>query len=181
AAVARVDQTVVVGDAVGERDAVRRVCTGAVDEMRNELHVLLRRRRRGERRRERDGYGRQGVFPWHDALPDVADAAPKTARRLVRCEAGASPRCCADCAPGAAASQYGNGHILSFSLPIAHNRAKPFGSAIKKNTIMAPNSMNSTCEIVAVDISIPSQCGSWLRKIGTRTMKIAPTKEPTLD
>ena len=52
AAVARVDQLVVVGDAVGERDAVRRIGAGAVDEMRNELLVLRQRRaRRTPRRR----------------------------------------------------------------------------------------------------------------------------------
>jgi hypothetical protein len=45
---------------------------------------------------------------------------------------------------------------------------------------MAPNSMNSMCEIIAVDIAIPSHDGNWLRKIGTSTMKAAPRNEPRM-
>ena len=44
AAVALVDQRVVIGDAVGERDAVRRIGAGPIDQMRDELLVLRQRR-----------------------------------------------------------------------------------------------------------------------------------------
>src|SRR5262245_26681614 len=42
-----------------------------------------------------------------------------------------------------AAPQYGNGHRRSFSFAVAHSRASPFGSTIRKKTIIAPNTMNS--------------------------------------
>ena len=48
AAVALVDQLQVIGDPVGERDAVRCVRSGAVDQRRNEL-LILRNGRRGHR------------------------------------------------------------------------------------------------------------------------------------
>src|SRR5262249_34586438 len=57
AASALVDQRVVVGDAVGNGHAVGRVGPSAVDQGRNELFVLRKRRRSGRRtaeRRERD-------------------------------------------------------------------------------------------------------------------------------
>ena len=38
---------------------------------------------------------------------------------------------------------------------MAQSRARPWGSTIKKNTIMAPKIMNSMCEISAVDIGTP--------------------------
>src|SRR5262245_26672530 len=59
-----------------------------------------------------------------------------------------------------AAPQYGNGHNLSFSFAVAHSRASPLGSTIRKKTIIAPNTMNSMWEIVAVEIGIPSSVGS---------------------
>ena len=46
AAVALVEERPVVGDAVGERNAVRRIGTGAIDQRRQELLVLRQRRRR---------------------------------------------------------------------------------------------------------------------------------------
>ena len=50
AAVALVEERPVVGNAVGERNAVRRVRSGAVNQRRNELFIL-RQRRLGHRRR----------------------------------------------------------------------------------------------------------------------------------
>src|SRR4029079_16747411 len=57
AAVPRVQQVQIVGKAVGERDAVRRVWAGAVDEGGKKLLVLRQSRRRSEG--EGDGNGRE--------------------------------------------------------------------------------------------------------------------------
>ena len=54
-------------------------------------------------------------------------------------------------------AQCGNGHNRNFSLAIAHNRASPCGSAMRKNTISAPNTISSTCEISAVSTVTPNR------------------------
>src|SRR6185436_4629033 len=82
--------------------------------------------------------------------------------RLLRCGFLTCPRACPDCAREMASPQYGKGQSLSFSLAIAHSRARPCGSAIRKDTISTPKSMNSMCEIIAVDTGMPSHDGSWL-------------------
>src|SRR4030095_4948905 len=66
--------------------------------------------------------------------------------------------------------QCGNGQSLSFSFPIAQRRARPRGSTVTKKTMSAPNTMNSMCEIAAVESGMPSQVGNWLRNSGRMTM-----------
>src|SRR5262249_62037397 len=53
AAIAFVDELVVVGDAIGERNAVRGVGAGSVHQVGDEL-LVLRQRRRGHRHRTRE-------------------------------------------------------------------------------------------------------------------------------
>src|SRR5262249_32871017 len=159
AAVARIDEPVVVADAVGERNAVRRVGPGAVDEMRDELLVLGERRRGEGRRTERRRGGNPDKFHGHRPLPGNTGAASPPGHLPVFQDAEGSALDI-DIARVLAAPQYGNGHSLSFSFAVAHSRASPLGSTIKKNTIIAPNSMNSMWEIVAVEIGIPSSVGS---------------------
>src|SRR5262249_11998068 len=85
AAVALVDQLVVVGNAVGERDAVRGISAGAIHEMRDELLVL----RLGRRRQYRSARERRQRHPdmssnhWHPPVsgrPDPARMAGSTPR-----------------------------------------------------------------------------------------------------
>src|SRR4030081_3136660 len=57
---------------------------------------------------------------------------------------------------------------------MAHSRASPCGSTIRKNTISAPKIMNSMCEMAAVDSGMPSAVGSWFSTSGRITMNAAP-------
>src|SRR5215467_8835551 len=178
AAVALVDEPVVVGKAVGERDAVRRVGASAVDQSRDEL-LILRQRRRGRRRgaEQRTEHDRDRVASVVHRLSSIE--LPGGRCRTGR-SSGFAPASGRKCARDLPPAQYGNGHSRSFSLPIAHSRARPCGSTIRKNTMMTPNSMNSICDIVAVEIGIPSHDGSWLSVIGSSTMKAAPRNEPRI-
>src|SRR5262245_18615243 len=179
AAVAFVDEGVVVGKAIGERNAVRGIGAGPIDQHGYELLILRQRRRsRGqpaEQRRERDGGMSCGQCLANHRHSSID--APGRCRPAI---AGFYPASGGECARELSRPQYGNGHRRSFSLPIAQSRARPCGSAIKKNTIIAPNNMNSIWEIAAVDSENPSHAGSWLRTMGISTMNAAPRKEPRM-
>ena len=71
--------------------------------------------------------------------------------------------------------------MRSFSLPMLHSRASPCGSAMRKNTISAPNTMCSTWAAVSTDSGRPSMCGMLLSATGTSTMKAAPKKLPMIE
>ncbi|KAG1165791.1 hypothetical protein G6F35_018570 [Rhizopus arrhizus] len=71
--------------------------------------------------------------------------------------------------------------MRSFSLPLLHKRASPCGSAIRKNTISAPNTMCSMCAAVSTDSGMPSACGMFDSATGTSTMKAAPKKLPMIE
>src|SRR5262249_26699359 len=160
AAVAFVDELVVVGDTVGEWGAIRRIGAGAVDQSRDEL-LVLRQRRRGSRRRaeQRTEHDPDRFSSSIHRLSSIE--LPGGPCRTVR-SSGFDPASGRKCARDLPPAQYGNGHSRSFSLAIAHSRARPCGSTIRKNTMMTPNSMNSICDIVAVESGIPSHDGSWL-------------------
>ena len=64
---------------------------------------------------------------------------------------------------------------------MAHRRAKPCGSTIKKKTIKPPKIISSKWAAVAVDMGMPNQCGIWLSSNGKITMKAAPKKLPAID
>ncbi len=64
--------------------------------------------------------------------------------------------------------QCGNGHRRSFSLPIDHRRARPWGSTIRKKMISAPKIMNVRCDASAVAIGMPKpDVGSAVQTIGS--------------
>src|ERR1017187_9844691 len=77
--------------------------------------------------------------------------------------------------------QCGKGHRRSFSLAVDHRRARPCGSAMRKNTISAPKTMDSTWEAAATESGKPNHCGSWFSTIGSRTMKRAPKNAPMIE
>src|ERR1700730_18460378 len=81
--------------------------------------------------------------------------------------------------------QCGKGQSLSFSLATDHKRASPFGSTTRKNTIRAPKIIDSKFDTVAVLIfqpnSAPNGGSAWLRKIGSNTMKAAPSTLPRIE
>src|SRR5258708_13972552 len=81
--------------------------------------------------------------------------------------------------------QCGKGQSRSFSLATDHKRASPLGSTTRKNTIKAPKIIDSKFDTVAVLIfqpnSAPSGGSAWLRKIGSSTMKAAPSTLPRIE
>src|SRR5205085_7975925 len=85
----------------------------------------------------------------------------------------------------ASPAQCGKGHRRSFSLATDHNRASPCGSTIRKNTISAPKIIDSKCDTVAVLMfqpnRVPKGGSAWLRKIGSSTMKAAPSMLPRIE
>src|SRR5262249_12580061 len=150
AAVALVDHREVVDEAVGDRNAARRVGAGAVDEERNEDRAALREgggRERSRGQRE-DQHGDDGVPEPHGSVSFM--------RR-----------------------KRGIGHSRSFSFVTCQSRARPCGSTIRKKRISPPNTISSICFWSATGRWSPTAWGALVRKMGTSTMNAAPRNEPS--
>ena len=189
AAVALVEHGEIVVHAVGDRDAGIGIGAGAVGEQRH-VDAVLRLRRAGER------CARPAIpckaIPTSSCLAFIF-IPPFASRRAARTLAFAFAPATSDCRRSSGRGrnsdfrrlrmsypkpvrtsgsyailhhQYGNGHTLSFCLPICQSRARPAGSAIRKKIISAPTIMKVMCSTVAACMCSPIASGAKRSTIG---------------